>query len=168
MFQVLDMRAFSSLWYWLLLGLVWTRVMQAPLGVPVEMLRAARRGPGQARSDALALARIEARHRMGALRALGAWRVAGWYCLLSALAVLAIGHAMEAAQATLLIAAPIGVVRWLGARAAARVAEGDADEEARLAALARLRWQVQAVGLVSVFLSAVFGMVHNLVSGVLP
>lgn len=167
-FDVLDARAFSSLWYWVLLGLLWTRVMHAPMGVPVEMLRAARRGGDQARADTRALAEIEARQRRAGMAALGVWRVAGWYFGLTLLAILAVQYRFEVAQAVLVIAAPLGLVRWLGGRAARRLAGIAADDDAAFfGTLVRLRRQVQTIGLVSVFFTSIFGMAHNVVTGVL-
>ena len=50
LFQFIDLRSFSDIWYWLMLGLVWTRVMHAPMGVPAELVHRARRGQSDAAS----------------------------------------------------------------------------------------------------------------------
>jgi hypothetical protein len=166
--DVIDLRSFSSIWYWLLVGTVWTRVMHAPMGVPVDLARRAARGGAAARADLLSLVRIEARARRDADRALGPWRAAAWSFLLTSLAVLAAYHRIEIALAALLVLAPLAVVRWLSTRMARGLADMPADADSILPRLARLRWQVQAVGVAAVFFSAVVGMIHSLAVPAVP
>jgi hypothetical protein len=156
--DLIDFRAFSSIWYWLLLGLVWTRVIHAPFGVPFDLLRRADRNDPRAIRDVEALTAIEIRHRDEIAATLGAWEVALWAFVLALLGGLALGYGVEPAQALLLLAVPLALVRWLIARAQRRIVAGGLRGADLRAALRRLRALVQAVGMTSVFVSALWGM----------
>ncbi|MFH5774748.1 hypothetical protein ACHFJ0_10905 [Paracoccus sp. NGMCC 1.201697] len=52
---ILDSRSFGSIWFWLLLTLCWTLAGRRVLGVPFEVVAAARRIPKQGADDPTAL-----------------------------------------------------------------------------------------------------------------
>lgn len=163
LFQLIDLRSFSTIWYWLMLGAVWTRVLHAPMGVPAEMVLRARRGQPAALSDLTALSGIRVRQEREAA-AWNVWRVAGWSFVLSALAVAGYGYAVEVAQAGFLLLAPFALVRLIVGRCAARLDRERPEGAALVAAHLRLRRQVRLVVLPAVFLAAIWGMAHNIVS----
>jgi len=157
-FDLIEFRAFSSIWYWLLLGLVWTRVIHAPMGVPYDLLRRADNRDRQAERDVQALTGYELRRRGDVADQIGFWSVALWAFALTALALLSAAYRVEMAQAVLLLAAPLALVQGLVSRAGRRIEmEGLHGADLRRA-LRRLRAQVQAVGLLSVFVAALWGM----------
>lgn len=161
-FQFVDLGSFSNVWYWILVAALWTRVINAPLGVTLDLVRRAEAGQDGAQSDLEAATRIEVAHRRALHRALGPLRTALWYFVLTVLIGLGIGYGFEPAQAAALILLPLGVVRWLTGRAAARLDAAPLQGAALWRAHLALRWKVQAVGLGAVFLTAIWGMVHNL------
>ena len=163
-FQFIDLRSFSDIWYWLMLGLVWTRVLHAPMGVPAELVLRARRGQADAAADLALLSALRVRHERDAARSLGVWRVAAWSFVLSALAVAGFGYFVEVAQAAFLLLAPYGLVRLVEGRAVARLAAEQPAGRALIEAHLRLRRRVQLVVLPAVFLAAVWGMAHNIAS----
>ena len=57
-FELIDLRSFSNLWYWIMLGVVWSMASHWVLGVPFDMIQRARRDGGQAEQDLEALVRI--------------------------------------------------------------------------------------------------------------
>ena len=58
-FEVIDMRSFSNLWYWIGLAVLWSSVSHWVLGVPHDMiLRARREKEGQAMDDLHDLVRV--------------------------------------------------------------------------------------------------------------
>jgi len=152
--------SFSSVWYWVFLGLVWSHVMQAPLGVPVDLVRRAQAGDGPAADDLRALTgvRLAEAERLAAM---APWRAGAWAFALALLAGLAVPHGIELAQAALALAAPLAFVRWLEARAARSMAEVP-DMPALIRAHTVLRRKVQGIGMAAVFLTAVFGMLRLL------
>lgn len=158
---LIDTGSFSNLWFWLFMGGLWSHVMQAPMGVPVDLVRRAQRGDAQAGTDLRALSgvRIAEADRMAVL---APWRAGGWAFALALLAGLAVPHGFELAQAGLAIVAPLVVVRWLEARAARRMADVP-DMTALIRAHTVLRRKVQTVGILAVFLTSIFGMLRLLV-----
>ena len=57
-FEVIDMRSFSNLWYWIALAVLWSSTSHWVLGVPYDMIQRARREGGQAQQDVEDLVRI--------------------------------------------------------------------------------------------------------------
>lgn len=159
--NLIDTGSFSSLWFWLFLGVLWSHVMHAPMGVPVDLVRRAQTGDTQAAADLRALSgvRIAEAERMAAL---APWRAGGWAFALALLAGLAVPHGSELAQAGLALVAPLAAVRWFEARAARRMADVP-DMTALIRAHTVLRRKVQAVGILAVFVTSIFGMVRLLV-----
>lgn len=160
--DLIDLRAFSSLWYWIVVGVLWARISQTPLGVPIDMVRAAETEGDQARDDLEAIAEIMIRRRLGMAEALGVWRIGLWAFALTLLFGLALGYGLELAQAVLLIAAPMALVSLFSHRAAVRIAAGGTEGARLRRRLVRLKYTIQIIGLVSVFVTAIWGMYANL------
>lgn len=158
--DLIDTGSFSNLWFWLFLGVFWSHLMQAPMGVPVDLVRRAQAGDGQAAADLQALSGVRIGHA-DRMTGLAAWRAGGWSFVLALLAGLAVPYGSELAQAALSIAAPLALVRWVEARAARRMAEVP-DMAALIRAHTALRRKVQAVGIAAVFLTSIFGMLRLL------
>ena len=57
-FEVIDMRSFSNLWYWIALAVVWSTTSHWVLGVPYDMILRARRKGGQAMTDLEDIVRV--------------------------------------------------------------------------------------------------------------
>ena len=58
-FEVIDMRSFSNLWFWIVLAVVWSSVSHWILGVPYDMVSRARRDSGgTAEADLEAIVRV--------------------------------------------------------------------------------------------------------------
>lgn len=176
MLTQLDTRAFSSLWYWVLLSVAWTWVGRGALGVPPDLVAQVRRqaaGKGAADGpspesvlllDWLSLAaprwRVVPRDGM-ALLAVACF-------VLSGLAMLGFGYGVETAQALFLLVGPLAALGALRIRLAAqmRAILGRAergtlgiDEAAALAAHGMTRHQRQAMALsvAAVAAAAVWG-----------
>ena len=56
--QLIDMRSFSSLWYWIALAVTWSTTSHWVLGVPFDMVTRARRRGGAEGEDLVTLTRI--------------------------------------------------------------------------------------------------------------
>jgi hypothetical protein len=56
--EVIDLRSFSNLWYWIVLAILWSSLSHWTLGVPYHVVARARRGDERAASDMRALAEI--------------------------------------------------------------------------------------------------------------
>ena len=145
------------------MALTWARVTQAPLGVPYDMVERAGRSEA-AGEDLLAMARIQVRRRRTIATRQGALLVGLWAFLLSVLIGLAFWYGSELAFSVLLVAAPLAWVNWMSQRAARDLISTGPDLEAVIARLRRLKRWIQAVALLTVFVTAVVGMYYNLVA----
>jgi hypothetical protein len=72
-FEVIDLRSFSNLWFWLALAVLWSTVSHYVIGVPHDLIRRAEREAGQSLADVEALANIYTR------RMLFIWRSGGMF-----------------------------------------------------------------------------------------
>jgi len=166
-FEVIDTRSFSNLWYWIALAVLWSSASHWVLGVPHDMIQRGRREGGPAQQDVEDLARINTGRLLhltdrGAAVLLG---VAAFW--MSALTMLAFYYGVEFAQALFFLMAPAGLVLWMSIRAARRIAAGANTGEALYRQLIRHRRWTQVVGMVAIFATGMFGTWSNLSQSVL-
>lgn len=166
-FEVIDMRSFSNLWFWLALALLWSATSHFVIGVPYDMVRRAARLDGDALSDTELLAHINARRLLRLARDGGTVLVAVTAFVLSGLTVLATVFAVELAQAVLCLLLPLLIVAVLSLRTCLVIEAQALTGTALLNCLRGHRLRVQAVGMVALFLTGLFGMYQNMTQGVL-
>ncbi|MFV0244856.1 MAG: component of SufBCD complex [Qingshengfaniella sp.] len=157
-FPLLDFSAFTSAWYWILLMLVWVRGMSAVLGVPVDLLRRARRGDGQAVLDVEMLMALRLRGIRPMPKTVMAGGVALWACGLTILVTLALSYGIESAQALLPLAVAMALIQGLQVRCLARIEAAGLQGADLCDALNRLAVQIQLIILVMAFVTAIWGM----------
>ena len=58
LFELIDMRSFSNLWFWIALAVVWSTASHWVLGVPFDMVIRARKHGGQAEVDLEDMVRV--------------------------------------------------------------------------------------------------------------
>lgn len=162
LFDVIDMRSFSNLWFWIVLAVVWSTASHWVLGVPFDMVMRARRHGGQALTDLEDIVRINVGRMLFISRTSGLWLAAFVTFMLTALAVLAFWYEVEFAQAVVLIALPMTVVGIMSLAAARRIEAEAPAGEALFRSLARHRFWTQVVGMISIFVTAMYGMYQNL------
>ncbi|HEY0276422.1 MAG TPA: component of SufBCD complex [Paenirhodobacter sp.] len=161
--DLIDTRSFASLWYWIAVAVSWSLASHWVLGVPWDMVMRARRGPPQAAQDLIALTGLSLRRLLGFGRRSGVGLTVGASCLATLLLVLGFGYGIEFAQALAFIVVPQMVVAALSLHRAKRlepVIEAGIAAADLIAALARHRLLVRATGVVSVTLTALWGMAH--------
>ncbi|MDM7930997.1 component of SufBCD complex [Tabrizicola sp.] len=160
-FEVIDMRSFSNLWYWIALAVLWSSTSHWVLGVPHDMIQRGRREGGQAQTDVEDLVRINS-GRLLTMVDRGAPVIVGLACFwLSALAVLGFYYKIEFAQAVFMLLGPMSVVVWLSVRTCRRIAAGEnLGEPLYRRLLVHRRW-TQSIGMVAVFVTAMYGMWTN-------
>ncbi|MFN7223549.1 MAG: component of SufBCD complex [Paracoccaceae bacterium] len=161
-FVLIDMRSFSSLWYWIALAVLWSSVSHWVLGVPFDLINRARRHGGEAAEDLAALARINARRMLYISRNGGLWVIGFTAFLLTILGLLAILYRVELAQAVFLMFAPMVLVTYLSLRVALRVERDAPIGDALVRVLMRHRFVVQLIGMIAIFVTAMFGMFQNI------
>lgn len=166
-FELIDMRSFSNLWYWLGLSVFWSTVGHWVLGVPHDLIRRAERGDApEAQHDVETLVSVYVRRLLFIARTAGILLVAGLSFVLSMLVLLAVHYDVEFAQALLCLLVPGTVVFLLTLRTARLIEAGEGQGAALLRRLRRHRASVQLVGMVSIFFTGMFGMYQNLLIGV--
>ena len=161
-FELIDMRSFSNLWYWIALATVWSTASHWVLGVPYDMVTRARRFGAQAEADLDAIARINVNRLLYIASVSGLGLVSLGSMLLSGLGILAFWYGIEIAQAVFLIAFPMTVVGAMSIRTAKRIKDQDAWGEDLRMFLSRHRMITQLIGILSIFVTAMWGMYKNL------
>lgn len=159
---LIDMRSFSSLWYWIALAVLWSSVSHWVMGVPFDLITRARRQDEGAADDLAMLAGINARRMLYISRRGGMW-VIGFVCfMLTILGLLAALYGVEFAQAVLLMFAPMVLVGYLTLRLALRVEAEAPAGTALVRLLMRHRFVTQLIGMIAIFVTALFGMYQNI------
>ena len=78
LFELIDFRSFSNLWYWLALSVIWSSASHWVLGVPFDMISRAKRHGGAAQDDLETMVRINTGRMLYIVRTAGSWLVAFW------------------------------------------------------------------------------------------
>lgn len=165
-FEVIDMRSFSNLWYWIALAVLWSSVSHWVLGVPFDMIiRARRQNDEEALADLHDLVRVNVRRILYIAETSGSWILLFGSAVFTALLLLAIFYDIEFAQAVLLLAAPMGILGaqsvWTSRKIRANGDQGDV----LIRRLMKHRFLTQMIGVLSIFATAMFGMFKNLYVG---
>lgn len=160
--DVIDVRSFTSLWYWIVLAVVWSSASHWVLGVPFDMIARARRQGGDAMRDLEDLVRINVTRILTIMAVSGTILIAFSAFLLSTLLILAVWYGVEFAQAVSLLAVPLTFVGALSVSASHEIAATAPQGEVLLRRLMRHRFWTQLIGMVAIFVSAMFGMYQNL------
>ncbi|KUF11585.1 hypothetical protein [Pseudoponticoccus marisrubri] len=161
-FEVIDMRSFSNLWFWIVLAVVWSSASHWVLGVPFDMVARARRQGGQAAQDLEDLVRINTNRMLFIVDEAGLWLAALGSAFLTGLALLGFVYGIELAQAVFLLAFPMTGVGLLSIASARRIQSGEGQGEALHRRLRLHRMLTQFIGMLSIFVTALWGMYQNL------
>ena len=161
-FELIDMRSFSNLWYWISLAVVWSSASHWVLGVPYDMVLRAKRQGGQAEEDMVNIVSVNVRRMQYIGQVAGVWIMAIGSAVLTALGLLGFIYGVEFAQAIFLLAFPLSLVGLLSLRAARLMINNAHDANAMRDRLNRHRLHTQLIGVVSIFVTSLFGMWQNL------
>ncbi len=165
-FEVIDMRSFSNLWYWIGLAVFWSTVSHWVLGVPFDSVLRAKRGkPETAMQDLQDHVRVNINRILHITDVSGSWIVLFGSAFLTALAIAAFLYDIEFAQAAILLLAPLAVLSLLTVRAARIISQRNLSGDELISALTRHRFITQGIGVVAIFLTAMYGMWVNLYVG---
>lgn len=162
LFQVIDLRSFSSVWYWIVLAVLWSSVSYYVLGVPYDLITKARRQGGQPEEDMVDLVRINVNRLLGIAQTAGLILTALVCFILTTLALLGFVYDVELAQAVFLIALPLSVVGAVTLSSARKIRMADPEPKALYAMLLRHRLWTQIIGMCAIFVTAMYGMIQML------
>lgn len=161
-FELIDMRSFSNLWYWIVLAVLWSSASHWVLGVPFDLIARARRSGGDIQHDLETLVRINTQRLLFITRTSGTWLI-GFLCfIISGLAMLGFYYQIEFAQAVLFFAVPMAILGGLSLRCARLIEAGENQGAALHRRLSRHRISIQLLGMVSILVTSMFGMYVNL------
>ena len=163
--ELIDLRSFSNLWYWIALAALWSTASHWVVGVPFDVVTRARRGHERSAHDMRVLAEVNVSRILTIIEISGPW-IAGFTAfLLTGLSVLGWVYQVEFAQAVFLLAFPMTLVALLTAYTARSLREtGFENLDHRLR---NHRMMVQAIGVISIFVTAFWGMRMNMNYGAL-
>lgn len=167
-FDLIDLRSFSNLWYWIALAVTWSTASHWVLGVPYDMVLRARRVGGQAETDLEDMVRINVNRILYITREAGVILIAFFAFLLTSLALLGFLYGVEFCQAVLLIAFPLSIVALISADTARQIEATGERGEALRRRLSVHRVGVQIIGMLSIFVTAFWGMLQNFNVSILP
>jgi len=166
-FELIDMRSFSNLWYWIALAVLWSTTSHWVLGVPYDMVQRAARHGGDAEVDLEDMVRINVNRLLYIVGVSGYWLLGLAMAMLTSLALLGFWYGIEFAQAVFLLMAPMSIVTTLSLSTARKIrAAGLAGSDLRRQ-MTRHRVATQAVGMISIFITALWGMAQNMAIGAL-
>ncbi len=164
-FEVIDMRSFSNLWYWIALAVVWSTASHWVLGVPFDMVQRARQKGGQAAIDLEQLVRINCNRLLYIGRVSGLFLMAFISAFITALTILGFWYDVQFAQALFFFVFPLSLIGLLSLSTARRISNEQSADTLLLKRLSRHRLYTQIIGMLSVFVTAMWGMYQNLVVG---
>lgn len=166
-FTLIDLRSFSNLWFWIVLAVTWSVASHYVIGVPFDMVLRARRQGGAAMADLESMVELQLRRRSRIFRSGGVWLVGIWTGLLTVIALLGFWYRIEFAQALALLAVPLTAVMALSLQLTARLRRERPRDEALTRRLTWHRLVIQIIGVLSILITALWGMWHNLSLNVL-
>jgi len=165
LFELIDMRSFSNLWFWIVLAVTWSTASHWVLGVPYDMVLRARRQGAQAEVDLEDMVRINVNRLLFIAQVSGLW-ILGFACFgLTMLVLLGFVYGMEFAQAVFLLAFPLSLIGALSLSTARLIQSESATGERLRKRLTRHRLYTQIIGMVSIFITAIWGMYQNVALG---
>ncbi|QGX98520.1 component of SufBCD complex [Roseovarius faecimaris] len=167
-FELIDMRSFSNLWFWIALAVLWSSVSHWVLGVPWDMvLRARKEGEGEAVEDLQAMVRINV-NRILYIAGQSGLLITGFACFaLTMMAILGFFYRNEFAQALFLLGFPMSIVGLLSVATARKIRVEEPAGEALYKRLVKHRIITQGIGMLSIFVTAIWGMLQNMTASVL-
>ncbi|OIQ45024.1 MAG: component of SufBCD complex [Roseobacter sp. MedPE-SW] len=160
--EMIDLRSFSNLWYWIALAVLWSTLSHRILGVPFDMVARARKYGGQPAQDLEDLVRINVNRMMFVVHSAGVWLLGLACFVLSVLATLGFALNVETAQAVFLLVFPLSLVVLINLKTAQKVIHQEARGEELYKAMTTCRLLIQLLGMLCIFVTALWGMFQNL------
>ena len=158
--EVIDLRSFSNLWYWIVLAVLWSGLSHYCVGVPYDMVTLAKRGNEQAARDMRILAEVNANRLLALVEASGVPATAFTAFMLTGLATYGFFFGNEFCQALFLLLAPLVLVGAWSLRTARVLRDSDFENLPQKLRIHRVG--VQMMGVEFIFVTALWGMAVNI------
>ncbi len=160
-FETIDLRSFSNLWYWIALAVLWSTTSHWILGAPYDLIQRAAREGGVPLGDLQAVVTVHVRRTLFIARQLGVWLVGGVFFALTSLAILGFSYDLEFAQSLVLMAFPMSIVWALSIRTAFKIEAEGLSPDTLFRRLRGLRTQIHLIGVISIVATASYGTFLN-------
>lgn len=164
-FELIDLRSFSNLWFWIALAVLWSSVSHWIVGVPYDLVQRSRRLGGIHTDDLQNMVRINVNRNLYIVDTAGLWLVGLVPFVLSVLIVLGFVYHIEFAQAVACLMLPMCVVAMLTIRTSRLIAAGENTGAALQRRLHRHRLTTQTIGVIAIFVTSMWGMWQNMQLG---
>jgi len=165
--ELIDLRSFSNLWFWIALAVMWSSASHWVLGVPIDMVYRASRQGGQAEQDLEDVVRVNVNRMLYIVQMSGVWLLGLACFILSGLLVLGFFYGLEIAQALFLMGFPMSFVGMISLATAGRIAREQITGAGLRKTMVRCRLYIQMIGAAAIFVTAMWGMYQNLRVGFL-
>lgn len=163
-FSIIDLRTFSSIWYWFAVAVTWSTVSHWILGVPFDMIINVNRNGKNAAEDLDVIVAINVRRLTTIMDIAGLWIIGFIAFVLTSFAVMGFYYAFELAQGLFFLAFPLVFVAASSLRTAHKFQVDQPKGKALSKHLFRLRIWIQVIALISIFCTAIYGMWYNLMT----
>ncbi|MEJ6388612.1 component of SufBCD complex [Gymnodinialimonas ulvae] len=158
--EVINLRSFSNMWYWIVLAILWSSLSHWTIGVPYHLVSRAKRGDARAEADMMVLSRMNAERMLQYAQSSGVPAMAFATFLLTGLAITGWIYGVEFSQAIFLLLCPSMLVLALGIWTSRRLHDSDYANVPGM--LRQHRLIVQMMGVVFIFITAFWGMYQNM------
>lgn len=158
----IEFRTFSNIWYWLAVAVTWASVSHWIIGIPFDMIYAARRHGGQAAQDLDRMAAINVRRLMQLAGTPGLVLTGMAAFFIASAAMLGFFYGLEFAQGLMCLACPLVLVGGLTWRLCRRLDTTPLTGAPLVKALLSLRFWIQVIAMAAIFCTAILGMFVNL------
>jgi len=158
----MSLQTFSNVWYWFVVVVAWAMASHWLIGVPFDMLYAARKAQGQAIVDLQTIVDVQVRRITHIDDLVGPWAVALAMFFLSALFTMGFLYGLEPAKGAFVLLAPLAVIGWINLRLAHRLRRSPLAGADLVAHLFKVRLWSQIIGMMALFFTALYGMYFNI------
>lgn len=159
--ELIDLRSFSNLWYWIAVAVLWSSASHWILGVPFDLVQRASRAGGQAETDLEDLIRINLNRIFFVIESSGLWLVGLVMAFQTTLIILGFWYDVEFMQALFFLAFPMTIIGGLSVWTGTRIRRDQAQGEALRKYLSQHRLITQIIGVISIFITGIYGMAQN-------
>jgi hypothetical protein len=156
--EIMTANGFDNPWYWLLVAIVWVRAIQWTLGIPADIMRAAKRGDEQAKQDALALLDIYIRTMTRDFNHFGTILVLMTSFVLASFATMGFWNGVAILQGVFLIAFPMVILGAMGIQLSYRLQNKPESWDALCKIYGRQRWIKAALAIMFIFTSMLWAL----------
>ena len=168
LFSLIETNSFSSIWFWILIAISWSSGSHFIIGVPFDLVQRARREGGHYEERVHILLEINIDRLRSIQSIAGQLIVLLASFLLTGLLLLGFVYDVEFFQAAFLLCFPWVFVGALTLRAVRKLDGGLPQGEELYKFFSRLRLSIQFVGLISIFVTSVWGMYYAILISSFP